>query len=213
MNLSVGINTAVILAGGENRRFPMLKSFIEVDGSPIIKRNICVLKKIFHEVFINTNMPERYFYIGVPLIGDVLPSRGPMSGIYSSLVNAKEPCIFVTACDMPFLDKDVITFICEKHVMVSKSGTVDATIPIFNNEPQPLAGVYSKTILPFLEEGVLNDKVSLKRLLNDVLVNFIDEADVRAVDPEGRSFININTVEDCEKWFSGHSYNCIINKL
>lgn len=201
--------TGVVLAGGKNLRFPTLKSFIKIDNSTIIEKNLALLEDIFDEVFISTNMPEKYFYLDVPLIGDVLPSRGPMSGIYASLINAKSDCIFVIACDMPFIEEDVVSFICKKHIEVFKGGLhkgddksplcIDATIPVYNGQPQPLLGVYCKTALPYLEDCVLNEKTSMKRLLSEINTNFIGESDIMTVDPDGRSFVNINTMEDYEK--------------
>lgn len=212
--------TGVILAGGENRRFPMLKAFIEVEGTTIIERNLNILKGIFDEVFISTNMPEKYFYLGVPLIGDVFPSRGPMSGIYSLLINAKSDCIFVIACDMPFVKMELVSFIWERHIEVFKGGLhkgdlkpplcvdpvrkglsnrVDATIPVYNGQPQPLLGVYCKTAFPRLGDCVLNEKTSMRRLLNGINTHFIEESDIMTIDPDGRSFVNINTMEDYER--------------
>jgi molybdopterin-guanine dinucleotide biosynthesis protein A len=201
--MTIGMITGVILAGGENRRFPSLKAFIKIasykDNHTIIERNLKLLKGIFDEVFISTNIPEKYFYLDAPLIGDVLPSRGPMSGIYSSLINAKGDCIFVIACDMPFVKREVVSVICEKHLEMSSIKQVDATIPVFNDELQPLFGVYCKTALPYLENCVLNEKTSMKRLLSEINTNFIVESDIMKIDPTGKSFVNINTVEDYER--------------
>lgn len=186
----------VILAGGQNTRFPALKAFIKVEDLLIIEKNLRLLTEIFNEALISTNMPEKYFYLGAPMIGDALPSRGPMSGIYSSLINAKGDCIFVIACDMPFVKREVVSLICEKHLEMSSIKLVDATIPVFNDEPQPLFGVYCKTALPYLENCVLNEKASMKRLLSEINTNFIGESDIITIDPDGRSFVNINTMED-----------------
>jgi molybdopterin-guanine dinucleotide biosynthesis protein A len=71
-------------------------------------------------------------------------------------------------------------------------------VPVFDSEPQPLLGVYCNTVLPALEEGIRNDKVSLRQFLKEIRVYFVDETDVRLVDPEGKSFVNINTVDDYE---------------
>jgi len=190
------ITTAVILAGGGNRRFRSLKSFINIEGMPIIERNLALLRELFCEVFISTNFPEPYFYLGAPLIGDVLPSRGPMSGIYSALINAKGPGVFVVACDMPFLNKEAVSFILQQRIIHCRHrGACDATIAVF----QPLSGVYSRSLLPHLEKGITDEKTSLVPFLRGVNTYFIDEPDMRTIDPDGRSFININTVEDYEK--------------
>ncbi len=191
--------TGVILAGGENRRFPILKGFIELEGVPLIKRNTDLLRGLFREVFVSTNMPEHYFFLGVPLIGDVLPSRGPMSGIHSCLLNAGGDAVFISACDMPFLRAEVVALLCEEHRRASASGRIDITIPVYDGTPQPLLGVYAKTVLPLLEEGVLSDRTSMKRFFEEAATHFIGEALLRETDPDGRSFININTPEDFQR--------------
>lgn len=198
MNRQADISTAVILAGGANTRYPTLKGFIEIEGGTIMERNLSVLRRLFPEVMINTNLPERYFYLGAPLIGDVLPSRGPMAGIHAALLNTKGDALFVTACDMPFLDAGLVSLVCDRHRQAAEEGPVDATVPLYNGEPQPLFGVYGRSMLKVLEEGVLGDKCALKPLLASVRTRYVAEADVRALDREGRSFVNINTVEDYE---------------
>lgn len=193
--------TAVILAGGENRRFPKIKGFIKSGNSTIIERNLVLLGELFDEVFINMNMPKVYSYLGVPLIGDVLPSRGPMSGIHSSLLHITGDSAFIVACDMPFIRKDVISLVCKRHLELlqsGQSGVFGATVPIYNGESQPLLGVYRKTILPKLEDRILNKKTSLRRFLYEIKTNFINESDIREIDPDGRSFVNINTPKDYE---------------
>jgi molybdopterin-guanine dinucleotide biosynthesis protein A len=197
------VTAAVVLAGGWNRRFGALKSFINIEGTPIIARDIALLRELFDELFISSNDPEPYFNLvglnGAVLVGDVLASRGPMSGIYSALINAKGPGIFVVACDMPFLNAGVITFIRKRHLDYCREhGPCDAVVPVFNRQPQPLLGIYSRTLLPYMEDCIVNDKTSMVPFLREVRTCFINESDLRAIDPEGRSFININTEGDYE---------------
>jgi molybdopterin-guanine dinucleotide biosynthesis protein A len=49
-----------------------------------------------------------------------------------------------------------------------------------------------------MEDAIIGDKVMLRRFLDDMCVQYICEPEVRAADQEGRSFININTIEDYE---------------
>lgn len=193
------IRTGVILAGGENKRFPCLKGFIRIDGTPLIERTLSLLSSLFERVIISTNIPEVYFRFGATLVGDVLPSIGPMSGIYSSLMNAEGDNIFVVACDMPFVNREIISLVCREHLRPSLHSPFDATVPAYNGEPQPLLGVYGKGSLTSLEEGIVRGKTAMRRFLSEINTRFIEESEVRKVDPLGRSFVNINTVADYDR--------------
>jgi molybdopterin-guanine dinucleotide biosynthesis protein A len=191
--------TAVILAGGRNSRFPIPKGLIRIDDELIIQKNINLLGSLFDDLLVSTNTPEIYFHFGARLIGDILPSCGPMSGIYTALINSRHDAVFVTACDMPSVSAGVIRMICRKYSEISAAGSYDAVIPLFDGESQPLFGVYCKSMLPALKQGVADDRVKLRHLLKDRRVLYIDEAEVRAVDAEGKSFVNINTAEDYKR--------------
>ena len=71
---------AIILAGGENRRFQSHKALAEIKGRRIIEASTELLTKHFTAVYISTNTPEFFFYLGLPLVGDIVAQRGPISG-------------------------------------------------------------------------------------------------------------------------------------
>ncbi len=182
--------TGVILAGGENRRFPTNKCFIEIDGETIIDRNLRMLKRYFKEVFISTNNPGIFYYSKVPLIGDIIDSRGPISGILSCLINSSSEDIFVVACDMPFIKEELVKCI------ISYRSTYDAIVPVYKSEPQPLIAVYNKKIIELLEKMIKNERKSMRMVLDTINVKYIDEEEVISIDRDGNSFKNINTIED-----------------
>jgi len=184
---------ALILAGGENKRLPMLKGFLEIDGKRIIESNIDLLERIFDKVIISTNNPEHYFYLGRPMIGDTMSHRGPMTGILSTLNLPEISEIFVTACDMPFISGELIRSIVDQW-----NKKWDAVIPVFDKRPQPLLGIYSKNIAQNMENSIKNGTRSLRKFLEGIHVLYINEKDIRKIDREGKSFVNINTPEDVE---------------
>ena len=184
---------ALILAGGENKRLPMLKGFLEIDGKRIIESNINILERIFDKVIISTNTPEHYFYLGRPMVGDTMSDRGPMTGILSALNIPEISEIFVTACDMPFISDELIRSIVDQW-----DTKWDAVIPVFEKKTQPLFGIYSKHIARNMEKSIKSGTRSLRKFLEGRQVLYISEQAVRNVDKEGKSFININTPEDAE---------------
>ncbi|MDP3048697.1 MAG: molybdenum cofactor guanylyltransferase [Thermodesulfovibrionales bacterium] len=224
--------TGTILAGGENRRIPLLKGHIEINEKKIIDSSVNLMRNLFGRVVISTNSPELYFYCGVPMIGDVINQRGPLTGIFSVLSNIKDDAIFVVACDMPFLSEKLIRYMVERfNTELITQNTIppthpspamgegkgggerldsglwtldseqryDAVIPIFEEKPQPLFGIYSKNILGIIEKRLKKGLKKLKDMLTELKVLYIKEEEVRQIDPEGRSFLNINTMEDYKK--------------
>jgi molybdopterin-guanine dinucleotide biosynthesis protein A len=185
---------ALILAGGENKRLPILKGFLELKGRKIIESNIELLKGIFDGVIISTNTPERYFYLGMSMVGDVINYRGPMTGILSALITLKETEIFVTACDMPFIKPELIRYIVGRW-----TDRWEAIVPVFDGKPQPLLGIYSRKLVSKMEESIKTQTRGLREFLGTIEVHYIKEEEVRAIDPEGKSFVNINTIQDYEK--------------
>ncbi len=209
--------TGVILAGGENKRMPVLKGFIEVEGRKIIERNLKTMKQLFQEVFIITNQPELYTYLGVPMFGDVYNIRGPMTGVLTALINSSSNWIFVSACDMPFINPDVIRFMARERYnptciniinkgqksdldTISMAGIYDTVVPLVNNKAEPLFAFYAKKIMGSLEQFILAEKKSIKNYLlnHDKRVKYITTEDIKHIDPDLRSFINLNNPEDVE---------------
>jgi molybdopterin-guanine dinucleotide biosynthesis protein A len=182
---------SAVLAGGKNTRLPFPKGLMEVKGRRLVESSVRILGEITGHVVISTNAPERYFNLGVPLIGDVVESRGPISGILSVLLSTGAEEAFFIACDMPFIKTELIRYIIDR-----RSG--DATVPVFGGRPEPLFAVYSRKVAGVFEERIIDGGSSLVEAIKGLDVRYIEEDEVRRIDPEGRSFININTIEDYE---------------
>jgi molybdopterin-guanine dinucleotide biosynthesis protein A len=181
-----------ILAGGANTRYPTPKTFIEVGGRPIIERTIELMQRAIGEVVISTNEPERYFRYGLPMVGDVIKGSGPMAGILSvfSATGAQE--VFVAACDMPYIKEELV-----KYIIDSKGGM--AAVPVFSGRPEPLLAVYDRRAVPVMETLLSEGNRSMGALIERLDARLLPEEDIRRIDPEGRSFENINTLGDYDR--------------
>ncbi|MDA8169768.1 MAG: molybdenum cofactor guanylyltransferase [Nitrospiraceae bacterium] len=187
---------AAVLAGGENTRYPITKGFIEIEGRRLIDSAVSALGGLpffSGRVVVSTNEPEKYFYLRVPLIGDVYAARGPMTGIFSVLRATGASWVFVAACDMPFINMGLVLKMAS---MLDKKGSFDVLSPLWRGWPEPLLSFYSSRCLGEMEKRILAGKTGLQEFLNDVPVSYLAEADVRRIDPEGASFVNINTEGD-----------------
>jgi molybdopterin-guanine dinucleotide biosynthesis protein A len=182
--------SGVVLAGGENKRFPYLKAFVEVGGEAIIDRSLRLLAVLFDEVIISTNQPDVYFPKCPFLIGDILAEKGPATGILSCLLNIRNDRAFFAACDMPFIKEELIA------LLASYPAEFDAVVPVHRGRPEPLMAVYHKRIVPTLEKSIRDGVKSLTAILKIIDTKYVEREQLLRVDAEGRSFININTPED-----------------
>jgi molybdopterin-guanine dinucleotide biosynthesis protein A len=197
---------SVILAGGENRRMPVLKGFIDIDGEKIIEKNLCMMKTLFRENRIVTNQPEVYTFLGVPLLGDIYDIRGPMTGIVTALLNSCCSWVFVSACDMPFLNPALIKY------LATKTRGCDAVVPVISNKQEPLCAFYSKRLFHSMEKSLLDGHKSLRDFLNSKRVKYIKSSDMKTIDPGGLSFINLNTPQDIRRYLSPEDLSRFIKK-
>lgn len=200
--------TGAILAGGENRRMPVLKSFIKINGEKIIERNLKIMQRLFKEILIITNQPEIYLCLGSPLFGDVYDVRGPMTGVLTSLLNSSNHWVFVSACDMPFINEYLIRNMEAKRdsnfAVVPKSplpspakgSCLSGRQGQREDYTEPLFAFYSKKLIPYMEKAVVSGKTGLKDIFYNKRVKYITGDEIKKIDPDARSFMNFNTPED-----------------
>jgi molybdopterin-guanine dinucleotide biosynthesis protein A len=139
------------------------------------------------------NDPDCYAYLDVRVIPDLIPNSGSLGGIYTGLSAAAHPKGFFVACDMPFLNPDLIT------MLVREAEGWDVVVPRVEGELQPLHAVYAKSCLPFIKEAIDLGMLKIARFFPKVKVKTIDEPALRAVDPHLLGFMNVNTPLELEK--------------
>ena len=144
------------------------------------------------ELLIVTNNPEGYRYLGLPLFSDIFPDCGPLGGIHSALVNARAPHVLMVACDMPWLNRDLLRY------LIGLRHSADVIVPRWDKFPEPLHAVYSKHCIEPIETNLRAGELKITRFFSAVSVNFVDRGEIEQFDPLGRSFTNINRPEDLE---------------
>lgn len=186
---------AIILAGGENRRIGLNKAFIRLSpsGRTIIENQIKILKEVFEEVLIITNFPPAYKHLGVKLIPDIIPHQGPLGGIYTGLSSSESFHNFFLACDMPFPNINLITY------MKDRVTDYDVVVPRTESGYQAVFAFYSKNCLFSLKKQIDSGNLKIADLFSRVKVRTIGPKELTKFDPEEISFFNINTQEDLAK--------------
>lgn len=184
--------TGVILAGGQSRRMGTDKALLELQGKPLIQWAVEALSKVCDHVLIVTNSPSQYSFLGVEMVGDLLLGRGALAGIHAGLFFCKGERAFVAGCDMPLLSPDLI-----QH-MARLPGQWDVVVPKVGEFLEPLHALYSKRCLGFLERLLMGGARRILDLYPLVRVRVFQEKEMRHLDPDLRSLMNVNTPEDLE---------------
>jgi len=183
---------SAILAGGKNSRYGGYnKAFIKVDGEFIIDRNIAVLEKLFSRISIITNSPEQFLnYKSYPMAADHYKEIGPLAGIHSALKNAKSDYVFISSCDMPFLDADMIARL-KNEALLSNAAAI---VPRYGKSIEPLFAFYNVKIIEKLEQHIKHDfKRSIRGFLTEIETVYVD---FEPGEKLKKAFTNINRPED-----------------
>ena len=184
--------TGIILAGGKSRRMGENKAFIDVGGVPLFERVYRVFKEIFTEIIVVANDAGLFEGYEARLQKDILLNKGPLGGLYTGLFYSSNYHAFCTACDMPFLNPRLIKY------MVEERGEYDVIVPKTPDGLHPLHAIYSKKCLSPMRQLLDRDDLRIVNFFHRVRVRYIDETEIRKVDPHMRSFINVNTEEEME---------------
>ena len=137
--------TVAIQAGGKSTRMGRDKSFVPFEGQPMIEVVRDRVAALGDELILITNNPEPYAYLNLPAYGDIYPDCGPLGGIHSALANAASPYVLMVACDMPWLNRDLLEY------LISLRKTADIIVPRLDKFPEPLHAIYSKVCLDPIE--------------------------------------------------------------
>ena len=184
--------TGIILAGGKSRRMGENKAFIDVGGVPLFERVFRIFKEIFTEIIVVANDAGLFEGYEARLQKDILLSKGPLGGLYTGLFYSSNYHAFCTACDMPLVNPRLIKY------MVEKRGEYDVIVPKTPDGLHPLHAIYSKKCLSPMRQLLDRDDLRIVNFFHRVRVRYIDETEIRTVDPHMRSLINVNTEEEIE---------------
>ncbi len=183
--------TAVILAGGKSSRMGSNKAFLPLEGVPLIERVRLTLAEIFSHIILSTASPNTYEEIALNEVVDRYPETGPLGGI-TSVLETGEKRIFCVACDMPFLNRDLIEYQCSVT-------DCDAVVPIWKGRPEVLHAVYDRNLLNEFQKSLNEMRFKISDSFRDSHIRYISEEEIRRFDAAGLSFRNINTPKDYER--------------
>ena len=184
--------TAIILAGGQSSRIgsDQDKAMLKLNGKCLIDIVISKLKHIVEDNIIIVGPPNKYPSCK-QVVPDLFIQKGLMVGLYSGLKASTSQYNLVVGCDMPFLKVELLQYIEEKI------DSNDIIIPRYTKSYiEPLCAIYSKDCLEIMKRNIEAGNLSIKRIFPYLKVRYIEEEEIKRVDPDFNSFFNINYKED-----------------
>jgi len=193
--------TGAILAGGFSRRLGQDKVALQLGGKPLALWVSEALAPLVTSSWLITNQPLAHQSFGLPLITDLQPFQGPAGGLLTALFYARTPWVLAAAVDNPFLAPALLAELAARAGRTSRPAVVCRS----PRGLEPFPGLYAVRLLPALQNFLQNDRRPT-RFLEVCRPQVLSEAEVLALDPEGRSFFNLNTPQDlhqAEAWLAG----------
>jgi molybdopterin-guanine dinucleotide biosynthesis protein A len=186
------ISTA-ILAGGKSERMGQDKALMPFLGHPLILRLVERLQPLADEIFVVTDRPEDYAFLGLPLFQDLEPGRGPLGGLYTALHAAKSSLVAAVACDLPFANLALFEY---ERDLIIKEGT-DVAIPSTPKGLEPLHAIYRReTCLAVVRSALEAGEWKLSAWLPKVMVSTLSPEETKKLNPRNLAFWNLNTPQE-----------------
>lgn len=192
-----------VLAGGNSTRFGKDDKALAILGGERMLVRMCKLLAKSADSVAVVCPPERYeasvSLEHLPKLPDRWPGEGPLGGILTALADTKDTtnCAWniVISCDMPFLTRDWIEFLCER----ARFSAAQVVIPRSAHGLEPLCACWRTNSAPVLQAQFDSGVRKVTEALKPLTLEVLDETDWKRFDSAGRLFWNMNTQADLEE--------------
>jgi molybdopterin-guanine dinucleotide biosynthesis protein A len=179
--------SALILAGGRSTRMGYDKKALKLGGKGVLETLIAALKTLFGEIILSTRDPLANPAV-VSLADEI--GEGPIAGMYRGLSYCRSSYLYVSACDMPFIDPGYIRYM-EDQIRAAEP---DACVARRKGRFEPFNAFYHKDSAPCLLRAIQRKQYGIYRALEEMRLHIIDEAALKYFNET--MFFNINRPED-----------------
>ncbi len=178
------------------------KASLTINGAALIESVYRVVGPIFRRTLVVARPETELPRLGAEVVFDQYPNQGPLAGLISGLQATTARWCFVTGCDMPFLESEVI------RLMGSQLEGAEVVAVRVLGRIQPLHAFYHNDCLDrgvcLLREGV----GSLRALHERCQVKVLDEAEFTCEGRLKRSIWDLDTPEEYAEALAGRAPVC-----
>jgi molybdopterin-guanine dinucleotide biosynthesis protein A len=188
--------TGIILAGGSNSRFGGEKALVPIGGVPMLCRVIEALSRVTGEILVvgakKPLLPPSSGLEKVRFVPDAVEDFGPVAGILSGLEESRTEYGFCVACDMPFLDVELIRAQIDIALTADIAHRYDVVVPVHESGLEPLHALYSRRCVPTLRGLLKLGEHRVAKLYPLVKTHYFRIGSQK----QRNSFFNVNTKDD-----------------
>jgi molybdenum cofactor guanylyltransferase len=189
----------IVLAGGRSSRMGAPKAALEWHGATLLERIARLLYRVLDGPIVVVRAPGQELLPlprPVELAEDAHEGRGPLEGIAAGLraLGGRADAAYISSTDVPLLHPAFV-----RHVAGALLDGADIAVPRAEGRMHPLASAYRTSVLPVVEGLIASERMRPAFLFEEVRTRFLEEDELRAVDPELSSLRNLNTRSDYEQ--------------
>ncbi len=189
--------SGIVLAGGRSSRMGQDKASLVLDGASLLERTVSALGEVADEVVV-VRAPGQALPLVQPsgslvVVQDAEEGQGPLYGMGTGLEAASAPIAIVVGVDHPFLQPSLLRLLADRVREGARW-----VLPIAGGRPQPLCSAFARDALEVIRAHLAAGDRAPMAVAADLGMVRLPEDEWRHADPEGRSFIDVDTPEDFE---------------
>lgn len=210
---------AAIQAGGRSLRMGEDKSWLLLDGRPMIEHVLAATQKAVDRLVIVINQANpnlaRYEQLAARwkanLLFDLHDHRGPLGGIETALRQcADDESALILACDLPFVRAEFLRLLRTIH----EAENNDLTVPLdVEKRPQMLAAIYAASCLSQVSALLAAEELKAQQLQAGVRTRRVAAMEYAHLIGAEHFLHNINSPTDIEALASSGERGLSISDL
>lgn len=185
---SRGHASAIVLNGGQSRRMGRDKGSLPFGRESLLERVVRVVSAVTDQVVV-VGGGFATFPGDVRFLADETEAKGPLAGLMTGLGAVSSPRSLCVSCDLPLLTPAVL------ERLLSLAVDADACVPRIQGLAMPTCAVYAARVAPIARQRLASGDRSMRGLLTELTVRWVEEEELRDVDPELESFCDCDTPE------------------
>ncbi len=183
-----------VLAGGHSRRIGCDKAYLKFRGQPLLLRCVNPLKP-YVDSFTILGPRARYEPLGVPVLPDRWPDRGPLGALVTGLESSANTWNVFLACDLPLLNGRFIELLPDAVLV----GECDAVVPRTTQGWHPLCAAYRRTCTTQMRGALEKGETAIINVLPHLRVDVLSAERLAMAGVAEEVFENINFPEDWQR--------------